>query len=167
MSVFATLEGNEMNRDDWATLALIGISALGGMTLTSVLYSRWFDAEAMEAEIFMETPVEVHWQHVAEKAPHPTPPASAIGSRIIEETLGENLWQRFGEKKLRSTSPTSYGLTLRSRGKILPLRDRFLTFDSKTWRETPDYVLTSRGGSTLRRGFVFKPIQMPTSEPSG
>jgi hypothetical protein len=149
-----------MKRHDWTALALIGMSAVCSLGLTSVLYLRCVDVEARESAILREAPVEIIWQQYTE--PPRTSPAEVEESQTPRETTVEFHWQPFGERAIHQTSPGAYGLALR----FPPGNKHSPTFWGST-RLVPTHRILPLRRELLAYPFGFYPAQMPTSKPSG
>jgi hypothetical protein len=137
-----------MNRHDWATLGLIGVSALGGMGLTSVLFVRHADAGEREIRaVEHSTRVEYRWSRATPSKPRP--------ARGAPTGVMLNWWP---DRRLIPTDKYgSYGLTLDSRATVEPIEQRILVFGPNKTRLVPrERILPIRRTAT-HYDFKFRP----------
>jgi len=138
-----------MRRHDWAVLSLIGISALGSLGVTSVLFVRWIDAETPRSVILREVPVEPLWHHVPSE------------SETLRETTGEIRWVPFRDNSVRISPHGSYGATLRSRPVEIPFQTNGLKL------KIQHRIHLKMRENSVSPGFRFQPTEVRVSKPSG
>jgi len=138
-----------MRRHDWAVLSLIGMSALGSLGVTAVLFVRWVDAETARSVILREVPVEPLWHHV------PSAPET------LRETTGEIRWVPISDNSVRIIPHGSYGATLRSRPVVIPFQANGLKL------KIQHKIHLKMRETSVFPDFRFQPTEVRVSKPSG